>query len=64
MFVGAAVSAMMIPQCLAYSLLAGLPPIIGLYTAWVTKQSYVEITQLDATHCVLLLWYIKTIIDR
>jgi len=37
---GLAVSAMMIPQCLAYSILAGLPPIIGLYTAWMPLIVY------------------------
>jgi hypothetical protein len=31
--VGIAVAAMMIPQALAYAVLAGLPPVVGLYTA-------------------------------
>lgn len=29
------VSCMLIPQALSYALLAGVPPAMGLYTAWV-----------------------------
>src|SRR5690349_3376173 len=32
---GAAVAAVLIPQSMAMSILAGLPPVYGLYSAWV-----------------------------
>ena len=32
LFAGIAVSLMLIPQCLAYALIAGVPPIVGLYS--------------------------------
>jgi MFS superfamily sulfate permease-like transporter len=35
---GLGVSAMLIPQSLAYAILAGLPPNIGLYTAFVRNH--------------------------
>jgi hypothetical protein len=41
---GIAVSALLIPQCLAYAVLAGLPPVYGLYTSWVKLNC-------DRSHC-------------
>lgn len=32
------VSCMLIPQALSYALLAGVPPAMGLFTAWVLGQ--------------------------
>lgn len=40
LFAGVAVAAMIIPQSIALSLLAGLEPIFGLYSAWITCLVY------------------------
>jgi high affinity sulfate transporter 1 len=39
-FAGVAVAAMIIPQSLALALLAGLPPVYGLYSAWIAALIY------------------------
>lgn len=37
---GAAVSAMIVPHSLAMAILAGLPPVYGLYSSWITALVY------------------------
>jgi len=49
---GLGVAAMLIPQSLAYALLAGLPPHIGLYTAFV--RSYIYSVMTLKSHCPVL----------
>jgi MFS superfamily sulfate permease-like transporter len=38
---GAAVSAMIVPHSLAMAILAGLPPVYGLYSSWVCFPCFV-----------------------